>query len=297
MTQAPLAHVGLDSMLSERDKLLSAFDVAKKQAAEDAVMTEHGVAAEAVLRDWLHTFLPKRFGVTKGHIITPNFDYQGSLEEWDLIVFDALEAPVLFVRDTKDQSATGNRRGIPVEHVRAVIEVKASLNKRSAEKMAEKLAKLAPFIGTNSAAEYPEFLCQPFASAGVFFETDVDDLLAYTAALDKLAPVYANTLNFLGALVIRSRTQTDVGAILQLLTGMAKPFPPSEELSTAFKLDNGVLAQFGSFTGWGRNAFYPFFFDLLRIMKNQYRPGFAPSFYGMGFSGPPQSKLFPDQPQ
>jgi uncharacterized protein DUF6602 len=42
------------------------------EGLDDAVKTTHGLGAEAVYRDWLEGFLPKRFAVTQGYIITSN---------------------------------------------------------------------------------------------------------------------------------------------------------------------------------------------------------------------------------
>src|SRR5688572_9465115 len=81
------SHVGVESFLAERAALLDAYDKAKRQAAEDPVRTEHGIAAERIFRDWLSTFLPKRYGVTKGYIITYNWEYEGPLEEWDILIY------------------------------------------------------------------------------------------------------------------------------------------------------------------------------------------------------------------
>src|SRR5690606_687581 len=79
-------HIGVGALEAERAKLLSEFDVARAQTDDDSVKTEHGVSAEALFRSFLAQFLPKKFGVTKGYIITPELAYAGPLEEWDVII-------------------------------------------------------------------------------------------------------------------------------------------------------------------------------------------------------------------
>ncbi len=84
---ARLKHIGVDAFQAEREKLLDAFARAKKQASDDTVKTEHGNVGEAAFRIWLEGFLPKRYGVTKGYIITRSLEYDGGLEEWDVLIY------------------------------------------------------------------------------------------------------------------------------------------------------------------------------------------------------------------
>lgn len=71
---------------------------------------DHGNVAEEIFRNYRARFLPKKYGVAKGHILTHDLTYDGPLEEWDLIVYDISESPVLFVRD---ESGATPRLGIP----------------------------------------------------------------------------------------------------------------------------------------------------------------------------------------
>src|SRR5687767_3173719 len=90
--------------LIRRRKLLAQYDEAIQYAKEQPVQTHHGNVGEAAVRDWLTTFLPKRFGVTAGHIrkqgtqdalVTPHFD---------CIIYDQLEAPILWIESNVDKS-------------------------------------------------------------------------------------------------------------------------------------------------------------------------------------------------
>lgn len=60
-------HVGLTALDAERAKLLATFDQALSQGLDDPVKTEHGNIAESAFRDFLKQFLPRKYGVTKGH--------------------------------------------------------------------------------------------------------------------------------------------------------------------------------------------------------------------------------------
>lgn len=53
--------------------MLDAFDSAREKARSHEVETFHGRVAEAKLREWLSSFLPKRYGVTSGYIVSTTF--------------------------------------------------------------------------------------------------------------------------------------------------------------------------------------------------------------------------------
>lgn len=54
--------------LVARSRILARYDAAREHARTQPVKTHHGVVGEAVVRDWLAEFLPKRFGVTARYI-------------------------------------------------------------------------------------------------------------------------------------------------------------------------------------------------------------------------------------
>jgi hypothetical protein len=68
-----------------------------KVGADRIVKTEHEPAAEAKVREWLERTLPKKFGVTSGYVIPNLMAPEFKLEHFDIIIHDALDAPVLWV--------------------------------------------------------------------------------------------------------------------------------------------------------------------------------------------------------
>jgi hypothetical protein len=60
---------GWKEFASNRRVILNEFDRAKGLNESRPVQTEHGIAGEAGLRNWLCSFLPRRYGVTSGFII------------------------------------------------------------------------------------------------------------------------------------------------------------------------------------------------------------------------------------
>src|SRR5262245_32291332 len=116
---------GWEQLMGQRKELLDAFDAGKRKSKAHEVETYHGVVADAVLRQWLGEFLPKRFGVTPGYVVSQKESGKTKFPHFDVIIYDQLNAPILWVEDHPDVSEGGKSRAIPVELVRSVLEVKS----------------------------------------------------------------------------------------------------------------------------------------------------------------------------
>ena len=174
-------HVGVNLLVEERESLLSEYDIAIRKGKSDPAKTAHGVTAESLFRQFLADFLPKKFGVTKGYIITSHLEYDAKhLEEWDIIIYDALESPILSIRRDKEERDVAGKRAIPIEYVRAVIEVKAALTKSSVTHAVDKLLKLREYPDTfDCANQRPRGFDHRFMAAVIFFETKVTSSALY----------------------------------------------------------------------------------------------------------------------
>lgn len=271
------SHVGITALDAERTKLLSDYRVAVEQAGDDPVKTEPGNIGEAALRAFLKQFLPRKYGVTKGHIITPDLDYAGPLEEWDIIIYDRLEAPVLFVRRTKDEGPDSGKRGIPVEYVKVVIEVKSTLNSRSAEKAAEKLTKLNAFIRSPEGERDRTRLPYSFRSSVVFFTTDAKNCEEFVRALGALAPIWQqpNWASFMGGLIVQGHTHPKCSAQIAYAITASKNlvhYRPGCEWSASFsayrsdptapEMPCHVLC-----TGFGESEFWDYMIELVHHLN------------------------------
>jgi hypothetical protein len=96
---------------------------------------DKGENREEILREFLERHLPRKYGVLKGEIITASGDRSHSA---DIIIFDALNAPVLY---------RGKTAVVPIESVYGLIEVKSSLSKAElldATRKIEAFKRLAP---------------------------------------------------------------------------------------------------------------------------------------------------------
>ena len=75
---------GWRQLLSMKESILGQYDLARSRAASHEVQVFHGRVAEAAVREWLAEFLPQRYGVTPGYIVS-----QGLPETVPLRHFDA----------------------------------------------------------------------------------------------------------------------------------------------------------------------------------------------------------------
>lgn len=107
---------------------------------------DKGENREEFLMDFLKNHLPKRYGVTKGEIITKEGSRSHAV---DIIIYDAVNCPVLYA---------GKTSILPIEGVYGIIEVKSSLSKAEFDDAAGKITsfkKLAPRdLGVIATREY-----------------------------------------------------------------------------------------------------------------------------------------------
>jgi len=138
--------IGWNEFITNKISMLASFEEAKKQNIHRPTQTDKGKVAEAAMRQWLTQFLPKKYAVTSGYIISQGIQAENKLLHYDVIVYDALNAPILWVEKNADNSEQGKVRAIPVENVCCVLEVKSTFNKESCREAKSKLWELAPLL-------------------------------------------------------------------------------------------------------------------------------------------------------
>jgi hypothetical protein len=139
---------GWRQFLAQKISVLAKYDQAKVQASGRPVQVAHGIVAEAEFRGWLRDFLPKRFGVTSGYIVSQGMWEDEPLRHFDVIIYDQLKSPVLWVEGNPDHSSDGRIRAIPAEYVCAAIEVKSRLTQKSARDAIGKLRELQSLLSS-----------------------------------------------------------------------------------------------------------------------------------------------------
>lgn len=135
-----------------RKNILDEFDKLVEQTSNRPVKTAHGLGVEAYIRKWLMEFLPKKYGVTSGYVIPNIYQDTGLIYHFDIIIYDALNSPVLWTEGNEDNSEQGRYRAIPAKHVVSIYEVKSRFTLKNVRDSLEKLGQTSAFsdqFGTN----------------------------------------------------------------------------------------------------------------------------------------------------
>ncbi len=281
--------LGWQQVLTGRQKMLDDFDRARTQAKGHEIETYHGDVAEAAVREWLTAFLPKRYGVTSGYIISPGLDSEEKMPHYDVIVYDQLESPILWVETHGDLSGQGRVLAIPVEYVQCVLEVKSAMSEKTVKKAIEHLRDLAPLMnGTDLPGAAYRMYLPPTFCCGVFcFELrNEDDTRPQTleAFLDGI-----DLRGYMGGLVLRVEWHTtgNTGNINLIVSDKPiEEIPADHTMIGEFGISKSVPvaqdAHVAVKTDWGESGFARFGFDLIARLQGTYRSSMLSSFYGMG---------------
>jgi len=102
--------------------------------AREAGIVQHagdrGGNREEILRSFLSQHLPKKYGVTKGEVVTKSGAHSHAA---DVLIYDSINCPVLYIGDTQV---------LPIEGVYGVIEVKSGVSKAE---FVDAIAKIEAF--------------------------------------------------------------------------------------------------------------------------------------------------------
>ena len=280
--------------LAARREILAAFDSAKDRSSSHEVPTYHGVLVEDKIRDWLVSFLPKKFGVCAGYIVSPEITEHRRHPHFDVIIYDAINSPTLWVDD--GVSVAKQSRAIPVEYVFALFEVKSTLDTTTINQAIthiNDISKMAERL--NSKEEYyKEFLPDSFFWGLIFIEVAAD---LSGQSSETIANKYLSQCNIrgeTGIFVFRRTEQTSAasGIIKQVIR---KSIVTQGSVAGPYGLiDSGIKKPVGVDVGvqglevslgveamWTESQFVTFAFDLLALLNGTYRQNFASSLYGI----------------
>ena len=199
---------GWKQMLTAKKEMLDSYDSAREKARSHEIETFHGNVAEAVFRKWLSGFLPKRYGVTSGYVVSPGLSNDEKIPHFDVIIYDQLDSPILWIEDNPDSSEQGRSLAIPVEYVRLILEIKSSLSPRTVKDSLNHLADLSSLMNGVDDPEdrYKLHLSSTFRCGLVFFELRKEE--AYSeAALSAVTKGY-KLRGFLGGIILRAEQLT-----------------------------------------------------------------------------------------
>lgn len=193
---------GWQEFLTNREELIQEFQNALAKNENRPVRTSHGNAGEAAVRKFFENFLPKKYGITSGYIIPDIICQDYILFHYDIIIYDNINSPILWIDSDYDDSNLGRKRAIPAEYVFSVIEVKSMFTKKSIREATEKLSDL------NSLKDYlpKEFTCSTF-----FFEIK-NDLISKSNILEEFLSKQIS--GFKGGVILTSEINTEMTGLI-----------------------------------------------------------------------------------
>ncbi|MCL1047295.1 hypothetical protein L2737_18505 [Shewanella electrodiphila] len=193
--------VGWEEFSCNRSDILNKFDLAKAKTKSRKVKVEHGNVVEAAVREWLESYLPKKYGVTSGFIIPDFVELSDpyNLGHFDIIIYDILESPILWVDDNDDKSELGKARAIPAQYVKSVYEVKSNLTAQTGKDVIKKLCELNLMH---------KFLPEHFSCGAIFIELQEKNI--NKAAILESFQSSQLPYKFWGGIVLRCSEDTDL---------------------------------------------------------------------------------------
>ncbi len=226
--------------------------------------------------------------MTSGWITSQGTLKDETLVHYDVIIYEQLEAPILWVDENPDYSHQGRSLVIPVEYVRGIIEVKSSFNKKTATDAVKQLAKLKPLMQKIDPPLHPTKLYLPkeFFCATVFFELRKEHEKDF-AALDNL--LYATELRgFYGGFILRTETLDEFysGKVSIILEDQKRSWDNKSlsfwSYSQSKKLKENLYCSL--LLNHSESYFSQFAFDVIALLKGSYHPNVISSLYGFGTS-------------
>lgn len=291
---------GWPQFITQKVKMVSDFRIFKEMSENRPTATDKGKYAEALFRKWLEQFLPSKYGVTSGYIISqrdsflPRNELKGKLRHYDVIIYNRMKSPILWTEISPDHSQSGSNRAIPAEYVHAVLEVKSTFNAKTIADAFIKLDELAPLLLKTDAPDepYKHYMPANFYMGMVFFEMP-KSTQKNLELLNKFMP--GNLLRgFSGGIILSAEglDQRNTGRFHYLEIGNAPLFlakVPGRTLaftggdiwsdSRETSPGNHTACMFG----WSESNFSLFAFELINIMNGTHRPGFLSSQHAMSF--------------
>lgn len=293
MTDKSFPSQGWQQFLTGRQGILDKYDQAKTHSVSHKVSTSHGNVAEAEFRKWLKNFLPIRYGVTSGYIVSQFTQDTMKMSHFDVIIYDALSSPILWIEDNSDYSHDGQSRAIPVEYVKGVFEVKSSFNKRTVVDALTHIRELSPlYIQIDKPNEqYKRYLPINFFCGLIFIELHKKYEFEKSALLELMK--IRDIRGYYSSIILRGegRKPTTTCKIDTMLTN--QPINDFTNMTDCSMLKNFLclntqkveenLYSWVHLT-WQDLNFSTFAFDILALLNETYQFGKRSSFYAFGDS-------------
>jgi len=280
---------GWEEFISSKEEMLAQYDRAKTKQLNRPIQVNAGRVAEAEFRKWLSNFLPKKYGVTSGYVISQGFTDEQKLLHYDVIIYDQLNSPILWVESNPDNSEQGSIRAIPAEYVHGILEVKSTMSMKSCKEAVKKLDELKPLLEKNDEDDirYRKFFPPNFMMGIIFFELlkkDQKDIGMLDILMTK--DFYKG---YMSALVLRGEGLKTInsGMILQLggkgeLLNDQKHsdslLVPPTPYSISIPIENEEYLT--TLLYWAASMFSMYVFGMLGMMEGTNKSGMMASMHG-----------------
>lgn len=284
---------GWKQFLMGKQEILERYDKAKVHSTAHIVSTSHGNVAEAEFRKWLINFLPKKYGVTSGYIVSQFVSDKKKMPHYDVIIYDALNSPILWIEDNNDNSLQGQSKVIPVEYVKAVFEIKSSFEKKTVEDAIRHIRELSYLYQDidNPNERYKRYLPSDFFCGLVFMELRKENIFKKNMLSDIIKAFdirgYYGTIILRGEGLVSTKTCFIDNRFTNLETNFSPAFEKTSLLSSIYYTDAeqiGDIIYPGLHLSWEDLNFSKFAFDVLALLNGTYVHGFTSSFYVHGDS-------------
>jgi hypothetical protein len=226
--------------------------------------------------------------VTSGYIVSAGLKHSEKNLHYDIIIYDVLNSPVLWVEESPDKSDRGVSIAIPVEYVACVLEVKSRFSPKTVTDAIGHLSELKPLMSGFDAPKerYKLHLPPNFICGLVFFELMKKDEFKL-AALDRLVSGCALRTFFGGVILRADGHDKPLTGILRLLRRQTPiQLRKKQSLFSGVPIAKSVRiaddTHISASVTWAEANFAQFGFDLIAMMQGTFDPGLLSSFYGQG---------------
>lgn len=284
---------GWQQFQENKSEILGRFYVSKKQADAHIVKTSHGNVGEAEFRAWLQKYLPKKFGVTSGYVVPSGTKENYKLPHFDVIIYDQIESPILWIEENSDKSYEGKSKAIPIQYCHAIIEIKSNFTEASVKNAVHKIKQINDYYISHKLDKSAKIFPSQLFVSMVFYELESKNenmakLLNYFIPSNKFPP------NYYGAIILKAESLSikDTGKIgfVDVHKHFQKKIQASKpngslisgcSMSKAIQSKTGQIAQ--AYLDWMEPNFSLFANDLLAHLQNLYEPGKLLGTYGMSY--------------
>ncbi len=216
---------------------------------------------------------------------------------FEVIIYDQIESPVLWIEGNNDLSTEGASKAIPAEYVLCVIEVKSSFSKGTVVDALSKLKQLEPLLSSEDEdmALYKRYLPKVFCSLILFFELRANEAKNFEGL--ELIVAEGELRGFMGGIILRGETHTSKASGRIHRVHVSRTVPNYNGVDKLYCSEYGMLSRISitpvlfskeetdtyGVLMWGEHCFAQFAHDIVAMCQGRYNVDRLSSWHGIGF--------------